>query len=170
MLRKSLGAALQYGITEGFLPLRAWVADRLRARGIAATPESVVVVSGSQQGIDLTARVLLDPGATVLVENPSYLAALQAFAAYEVDVVALPGDADGLRTDLLEDAIREHRPALIYVVPEFQNPRTTSPPIAGTSWPRSPSGTESRCWRTIPTAPCASAAHPPRPSRRWPGT
>ena len=126
VLRKSPGAALQYGITEGFLPLRAWVADRLRARGIAATPESVVVVSGSQQGIDLTARVLLDPGATVLVENPSYLAALQAFTAYEVDVVALPGDSDGLRTDLLEDAIREHQPALIYVVPEFQNPRGTT--------------------------------------------
>jgi 2-aminoadipate transaminase len=126
VLRKNPGAALQYGITEGFLPLRAWVADRLRARGIAATPESVMVVSGSQQGIDLTARVLLDPGATVLVENPSYLAALQAFAAHEVDVVALPGDADGLRTDLLEDAIREHRPALIYVVPEFQNPRGTT--------------------------------------------
>lgn len=126
VLGKNPGAALQYGITEGFLPLRAWVADRLRARGIAATPESVMVVSGSQQGIDLTARVLLDPGATVLVENPSYLAALQAFAAHEVDVVALPGDADGLRTDLLEDAIREHRPALIYVVPEFQNPRGTT--------------------------------------------
>lgn len=126
VLRKNPGAALQYGITEGFLPLRAWVADRLCARGIAATPENVVVVSGSQQGIDLTARVLLNPGATVLVENPSYLAALQAFAAYEVDVVALPGDAEGLRTDLLEDAIREHRPSLLYVVPEFQNPRGTT--------------------------------------------
>ena len=126
VLRRNPGAALQYGITEGFLPLREWVADRLRARGIAATAENVMVVSGSQQGIDLVARVLLDPGDTVLVENPSYLAALQAFAAHEVEVVGLPGDADGLRTDLLEDAVREHRPALIYVVPEFQNPRGTT--------------------------------------------
>ena len=126
VLRNAPGAALQYGITEGFLPLRAWVADRLRARGIAATPESVMVVSGSQQGIDLVARVLLNPGDTVLVENPSYLAALQAFAAYEVEVIALPGDDDGLRTDLLEEAVREHQPALVYVVPDFQNPRGTT--------------------------------------------
>lgn len=126
VLRKKPGAALQYGITEGFLPLREWVADRLRGRGIPATAESVMVVSGSQQGIDLVARVLLDPGDTVLVENPSYLAALQAFAAYEVEVVALPGDADGLRTELLEEAVRDHRPALLYVVPEFQNPRGTT--------------------------------------------
>jgi 2-aminoadipate transaminase len=126
VLRKSPGAALQYGITEGFLPLREWVAGRLRARGIAAAAENVMVVSGSQQGIDLVARVLLNPGDTVLVENPSYLAALQAFAAYEVDVVALPGDADGLQTGVLEDAVREHRPALLYVVPEFQNPRGTT--------------------------------------------
>src|SRR5262249_55798628 len=126
VLRNNPGAALQYGITEGFLPLREWVADRLRGRGIPATPESIVVVSGSQQGIDLVARVLLDPGDTVLVENPSYLAALQAFSAYEV--VALPGDSNGLRTELLEEAVREHRPALIYVVPEFQNPRGTTLP------------------------------------------
>jgi len=126
VLQNNPGAALQYGITEGFLPLREWVADRLRARGIAATAEGVVIVSGSQQGIDLVARVLLDPGATVLVENPSYIAALQAFSAYEVEVVALPGDSSGLQTELLEDAVREHRPALIYVVPEFQNPRGTT--------------------------------------------
>ncbi|HEY1905513.1 MAG TPA: PLP-dependent aminotransferase family protein [Myxococcaceae bacterium] len=126
VLRRSPGSALQYGITEGFLPLRAWVADRLRSRGIAATSETVMMVSGSQQGIDLVARVLLDPGDTVLVENPSYLAALQAFSAYEANVVALPGDADGLRTDLLEDAVSAHRPALVYVVPDFQNPRGTT--------------------------------------------
>ena len=126
VLRDHPGSALQYGITEGFLPLREWVSDRLRARGIPASPENVVITSGSQQGIDLVARVLLDPGDTVLVENPSYLAALQAFSAYEVEVVALPGDDDGLRTELLEDAVREHRPALLYLVPEFQNPRGTT--------------------------------------------
>ena len=126
VLRRNPGAALQYGVTEGFLPLREWVADRLRARGIDGTAENVMVVSGSQQGIDLVARVLLDPGDTVLVENPSYLAALQAFRTHEAELVALPGDADGMRTDRLEDAVRQHRPALIYVVPEFQNPRGTT--------------------------------------------
>jgi 2-aminoadipate transaminase len=126
VLRRNPGAALQYGITEGFLPLREWLGARLRDQGIPTTAESLVVVSGSQQGIDLVARVLLDPGDTVLVENPSYLAALQAFAAYEANIVALPGDANGLRTDLLEEAVRTHRPALIYLVPEFQNPRGTT--------------------------------------------
>jgi 2-aminoadipate transaminase len=126
VLRENPGTALQYGITEGFLPLREWLAARLCAQGILATTESVMVVSGSQQGIDLVSRVLLDPGATVLVENPTYLAALQAFSACEAKVVALPGDADGLRTELLEDAVRAHRPALIYLVPEFQNPRGTT--------------------------------------------
>jgi 2-aminoadipate transaminase len=126
VLRNNPGAALQYGITEGFLPLREWVAGRLSSRGIAASAEDVIVTSGSQQGIDLVARTLLDPGDTVLVENPSYLAALQAFSAYEVELVALPGDHDGLRTELLEEAVREHRPALLYVVPDFQNPRGTT--------------------------------------------
>lgn len=126
VLRRNPGAALQYGITEGFLPLREWVAARLTSRGIAASAEDVMIVSGSQQGIDLVSRTLLDPGDTVLVENPSYLAALQAFSAHEVELVALPGDDDGLRTELLEDAVQEHRPALIYVVPEFQNPRGTT--------------------------------------------
>ncbi len=126
VLRESPGAALQYGVTEGALALREWVAARLCARGIAATADSVMIVSGSQQGIDLVARVLLDAGDTVLVENPSYVAALQAFSAYEANVVALPSDADGLRTELLEDAIREHGPTLVYLVPDFQNPKGTS--------------------------------------------
>jgi 2-aminoadipate transaminase len=126
VLRKNPASALQYGITEGFLPLREWIAERLRARGIPAAADTVMVTSGSQQGIDLVARVLLDPGDTVLVENPSYLAALQAFSAYEVDIVALEGDEHGLRTELLEAAVRAHRPALIYLVPEFQNPRGTT--------------------------------------------
>ena len=69
VLRRNPGAALQYGITEGFLPLREWVAARLGSRGIAASAEDVMVVSGSQQGIDLVARTLLDPGDTVLVET-----------------------------------------------------------------------------------------------------
>ncbi len=126
VLRDSPGAALQYGVTEGYLPLREWVAARLRAQGVPASSETVVVVSGSQQGIDLVSRVLLNPGDTVLVENPTYVAALQAFAAAEVNVVALPGDGDGLRAELLEEAVREHAPALLYLCPEFQNPRGTT--------------------------------------------
>ena len=85
-------AALQYSTTEGFAPLRAWIAERMRKRGLAATPEQVLITTGSQQGIDLVAKVLLDPGDTVVVENPSYLAALQAFQAYEARLAVVSSD------------------------------------------------------------------------------
>lgn len=119
-------AALQYGITEGYRPLREWIVERLQARGIPASVDQLLITSGSQQGIDLVGRVLLNPGDTVLVENPTYLAALQAFSSYEVNFVAVPSDDDGMVTDALEEVIAAHRPALIYVVPEFQNPKGTS--------------------------------------------
>lgn len=125
-LRTDGPAALQYGITEGYLPLREWIAERLQKRLIPATADRLLVTSGSQQGIDLVARVLLNPGDTVLVENPTYLAALQAFSAYQVNFVAVPSDDEGMRTDALEALVVQHRPALIYVVPEFQNPKGTS--------------------------------------------
>ncbi|MFL5321916.1 MAG: PLP-dependent aminotransferase family protein [Myxococcaceae bacterium] len=119
-------AALQYGITEGYGPLREWIAHKLGERGIASAPERLLIVSGSQQGIDLVARVMLNPGDTVLVENPTYLAALQAFSTYEVKLVAVGSDDDGMHTAQLDEVIAQHKPALLYVVPEFQNPKGTS--------------------------------------------
>lgn len=119
-------SALQYSTTEGFGPLRAWVAERMRKRGIAATPEQVLITSGSQQGIDLLARVLLDPGDAVVVENPSYIAALQVFEAHDANLVTVGSDEHGMRVDQLERAIRRARPRLIYVVPTFQNPKGTT--------------------------------------------
>lgn len=115
-------AALQYSTTEGFAPLRAWVADRLRGRGVRCDPEDVLITAGSQQGIDLVAKVLLDPGDLVLVERPTYLAAIQSFASYEASFRSVASDDGGIVVDDLARALRECRPKLLYLVPDFQNP------------------------------------------------
>src|SRR5712692_8531253 len=119
-------AALQYSTTEGFGPLRAWVAERMRRRGLSASPEQVLITSGSQQGIDLVARILVDPGDAVVVESPSYLAALQVFEAHEASFVTVGSDEHGMRVDQLERALKRARPKLVYLVPTFQNPKGTT--------------------------------------------
>jgi len=119
-------AALQYSTTEGFGPLRAWVAERMRRRGLTASAEQILITSGSQQGIDLVARVLLDPGDAVVVESPSYLAALQVFEAHDASFVTVGSDEHGMRVDQLERAIKRSKPRLVYLVPTFQNPKGTT--------------------------------------------
>ncbi|HEY0484217.1 MAG TPA: PLP-dependent aminotransferase family protein [Kofleriaceae bacterium] len=126
VLRDAGAAALQYSTTEGFAPLRAWIAEHLHRRDIPARPEEILITSGSQQGIDLVARVFLDPGDVVLVENPTYLAAIQAFAAYQVRLIAVPSDENGMQVDEVADLIAAYRPKLIYLVPSFQNPSGTT--------------------------------------------
>lgn len=128
VLRDTPGRALQYGATEGCGPLREHIAARLARRGVRATADTLLVTSGSQQGLDLVARVLLDPGDVVLVESPTYLAALQAFSAYEVDLVSVGSDHDGLQVEALDEALRRcpRPPKLLYVVADFQNPKGTS--------------------------------------------
>jgi 2-aminoadipate transaminase len=128
VLRDAGSKALQYSTTEGFAPLRGWIADHLRRRGIAARADEILITSGSQQGIDLVARVFLDPGDVVLVDNPTYLAAIQSFAAYQVRLVTVPSDDDGMIVDEVADLIAAHRPKLIYLVSSFQNPRGTTLP------------------------------------------
>jgi len=126
VLARDAAAALQYGPTEGHGPLRAWVAERMTGRGLPASPEQVLITAGSQQGIDLVAKTLIDPGDTVLVEAPSYLAALQCFSTYEARFETVETDENGMRVDALERALRAGRPKLIYLVPTFQNPRGTT--------------------------------------------
>jgi 2-aminoadipate transaminase len=121
--------ALQYGVTEGFPPLREWICEHLAiASGLDVSPDRVLVTSGSQQGLDLAARVLLDPGDTVLVENPGYLGALQCFASYEARVVGVRTDEQGLDPGELRRALEScpQKPKLIYLIPNFQNPTGTS--------------------------------------------
>lgn len=119
-------AAMQYSTTEGWRPLREWIAARMNGRGCKATTETTLITSGSQQGIDLAARIFLDPGDAVIVENPSYVAALQVFKSYEAEIVPVDSDDEGIRVDQVERAVREYNPKCIYVVPEFQNPKGTS--------------------------------------------
>lgn len=122
-------AALQYGVTEGYAPLRQWVCAHLAATvNLRVLPEKVLITHGSQQGLDLVAKVLLDPGDIVLVENPAYLGALQAFQAYEAQVIGLSSDGEGIRADELARVLRTsaRRPKLLYLIPNFQNPTGTS--------------------------------------------
>lgn len=118
-------AALQYSTTEGWLPLREWIAARMRERGVAAEADRVLITTGSQQGIDLVGRVFLEPGDTVVVENPSYVAALQAFSAYEATPIPVESDDQGMCVDQVEEAL-SHHPKLIYIVSEFSNPKGTT--------------------------------------------
>ena len=119
-------SALQYGATEGFGPLRAWIAERMTKRGLPARAENVLVTAGSQQGIDLVAKALIDPGDVVILEEPSYLAALQAFSGYQAQFAVVGSDGEGMRVEELEEALRRTGAKLVYLVPNFQNPRGTT--------------------------------------------
>ncbi len=124
---ESSARALQYAPTEGLEEVKAAILEVLRAEGDDADPQDILVTTGGQQVIDLVCKVLVDPGDVVLAEAPTYPGAVPAFAAYEADVVQVAMDADGLRIDLVEEALdrlaAEGRPPkFIYTIPNFQNP------------------------------------------------
>ncbi len=123
---------LGYGDVAGFAPLRELIAARMATQGIVAHPDSLLLTNGSQQGIDLIARLVLDPGDIVLVEAPTYLGALQVFDAFEATYLTVPTDGDGLRVDALEQALAgsSRPPKLLYTVPTFQNPTGSTMPRA----------------------------------------
>jgi 2-aminoadipate transaminase len=114
--------ALQYSSTAGDPRLRALLAQRFARRGLPAEAGEILVTTGSQQALGLIASVLLDPGDAVLVENPSYLAALQCFGFAGARLVTAPCDEDGLDPEALPALIAEHRPKFLYCIPTFQNP------------------------------------------------
>ncbi|RNB80124.1 PLP-dependent aminotransferase family protein [Brevibacillus fluminis] len=115
--------ALQYGLTEGFLPLREKMCERMRVKkNMHVEPDNMILTTGSQQALDLLARVYLDEGDIVLVEDPTYLAALQSFRSHGVTVVAVESDSLGMNIDDLHAKIKAHKPKLVYVVPTFSNP------------------------------------------------
>jgi 2-aminoadipate transaminase len=119
VLREQPREALQYAASEGFGPLREWVAGELAAQGLAVDAGQVLITTGSQQGLDLVGKVLIDPGCTVAVESPTYLGALQAFNPYEPDYVCVDCDDDGPLPQAL-GAARGAR--FLYALPNFQNP------------------------------------------------
>lgn len=124
VLRERGREALQYSATEGYLPLRSWVAERL-----GASAEQVQIVSGSQQALDLIAKVLCDPGDAVAVAAPTYMGALRAFDAYEVRYLSVATDDAGIIPEALASALQA-RPKLLYLIPNFDNPTGATLPLA----------------------------------------
>jgi 2-aminoadipate transaminase len=131
-------AALQYGTAQGDPGLREMICEVMKLEGIRARPDDVVVTVGSQQALDLIARIFIDPGDVVLVEGPSYVGALGVFAAYQAEMIHVPMDNDGLIPEALAEAIRRlaaagRRAKFLYTVPNFHNPAgvTLSPPRRG---------------------------------------
>lgn len=120
--------ALQYGPTDGYGPLREWVADHLSIPGSKILPEQVLMVSGSQQALDLLGKVLIDEGSKVLVETPSYLGALQAFSVYRPEFVSVATDDAGLVPQSVAAVAQDAR--LLYALPNFQNPTGRSLSVA----------------------------------------
>jgi 2-aminoadipate transaminase len=119
VLRDAPREALQYAASEGFAPLREWVAALMAAQGMAVDASQVLITTGSQQGLDLVGKVLIDAGSAVAVEAPTYLGALQAFAPYEPEVVTVPCDDDGPLPEALGVAKGAR---FLYLLPNFQNP------------------------------------------------
>ncbi len=117
ILREKGHVALQYGPTEGYFPLRAFVAEWL---GVA--PEEVLITTGSQQALDLVGKVFLDEGSPLLLEAPSYLGAIQAFRAYGPRFLTVPAGEEGPDLPALEEALERERPRFLYLIPSFQNP------------------------------------------------
>ena len=125
VLREDGKKALQYGPTEGYTPLRQWVADDFKRRGADVSLDEVLIVSGSQQALEMLAKLFIDPGSKVLVEAPSYLGALQSFSLFEPEYASVPTDSGGLIPDELTDTLVAGA-RFIYALPNFQNPTGVS--------------------------------------------
>ena len=124
VLKEAGTKALQYTTTEGYAPLREWIANRMNERlGTTFDKDNILITHGSQQGLDLSGKVFLDEGDIVLCESPTYLAAISAFKAYGCSFIEIPTDGDGMMMDVLEDVL-SNTPhiKLIYAIPTFQNP------------------------------------------------
>ncbi len=123
VLSQNAEQALQYASSEGFAPLREWVADKVASLGLKAAPDQVLITSGSQQGLDLVGKILCDAGAPVAVETPTYLGALQAFTPFEPLFTSLASDGEGVRPEAF-DRLGHDAPGtrFAYLLPNYQNP------------------------------------------------
>ena len=116
------GAALQYGATEGFAPLREELASFMGTKGATLTADELIVTTGSQQALDLLGKTMISPGDKVIVEGPTFLATIQCFRLYGAELISAPCDGQGVNTDALEKLIAEHKPKFVYLIPTFGNP------------------------------------------------
>jgi 2-aminoadipate transaminase len=128
VLEDNWAIALQYGPAEGFLPLREKIARNMQKAGVNATADQILIISGSQQGLEFCGKIFLNPGDAVICESPTYLGATDAFITYQSEFVDVPLDDRGMKLDELENVLRVTPQAkMIYTVPDFQNP-------TGISW------------------------------------
>ena len=129
VLQKHGTAALQYGTTEGFFPLKEALAGYLKENKIETAPENINIATGSQGVLDALGKILITPGDAIAVEAPTYLGALQAFNPYGPRYVQMETDEDGLIPESMKAVIKEHRPKMVYLVPTFQNPTGRTVPL-----------------------------------------
>ena len=122
VLKDSSNEALQYGSTEGYKPLRDYIAKRYQKSGLDIHPDNILMINGSQQGLDLIGKVFLNSKDVVLIERPTYLAAIQSFGLYEPKFISVPLLEDGVDIEVLEDMVEALNPKLFYSIPNFQNP------------------------------------------------
>ena len=122
-LTEEPGAALQYGATEGYNPLREQLAAFMTSKGAKeVAADNLIVTTGSQQALDLLGKTLISPGDKVIVEGPTFLATIQCFRLYGAELISAPIDGNGVKTDELEKLIAEHQPKFVYLIPTFGNP------------------------------------------------
>ena len=121
-LAEDPGAALQYGATEGFGPLRDQLASFMGTKDVTVTANELIVTTGSQQALDLLGKTMISPGDKVIVEGPTFLATIQCFRLYGAELISAPCDGHGVKTDELEKLIAEHKPKFVYLIPTFGNP------------------------------------------------
>ena len=122
VMKKRGVMALQYSNAKGYAPLREFIAERYRQRGIDVDISEIIITNGSQQALDIFSAVMIDPGDNVIVENPSYFAALQVFHLYDPVIVSVNLNKDGIDVAQLEEKIAETSPQFVYMIPNFQNP------------------------------------------------
>lgn len=125
ILQEKANKALQYSTTEGYFPLREWIANQTPK----VVPEQVQIISGSQQALDLVGKILLNPNDKIVVTSPTYMGALRAFDTYEVTYIPVTCDEQGILTESLEAALSQN-PKLIYVTPNFDNPTSVTMSLA----------------------------------------
>ena len=116
------GAALQYGATEGYQPLREQLATFMQSKGAQVAADQLIVTTGSQQALDLLGKCLVDPDSKAIVEGPTFLATIQCFRLYGAELISAPIDGEGVQVDQLERLITEHKPKFVYLIPTFGNP------------------------------------------------